>query len=35
MGKSILYNTGEEIILVTEEDRVSGAILPIKGKEME
>lgn len=35
MGKSILYNTGEGIILVTEEDRVSGAILGIKGKEME
>lgn len=35
MGKSILYNTGEGIILVTEDDRVSGAILGIKGKEME
>ena len=33
MEKSILYNTGEGIILVTEDDRVSGAILGIKGKE--
>ena len=35
MGKSILYNTQKGIILVTEDDRVSGAILGIKGKEME
>ena len=35
MEKSILYNTGEGIILVTEDDRVSGAIIGIKGKEME
>ena len=33
MEKSILYNTGKGIILVTEDDRVSGAILGIKGKE--
>lgn len=35
MGKSILYNTQKGLILVTEEDRVTGAILGIKGKEME
>ena len=35
MEKSILYNTQKGIILVTEDDRVSGAILGIKGKEME
>lgn len=35
MKKSTLYNTKEGIILVTEDDRVSGAILGIKGKEME
>ena len=35
MKKSTLYNTKENIILVTEDDRVSGAILGIKGKEME
>ena len=35
MGKSILYNTQKGLILVTEEDRVTGAIIGIKGKEME
>ena len=35
MTKSTLYNTGKGLILVTEDDRVSGAILGIKGKEME
>ena len=35
MEKSTLYNTQEGLILVTEDDRVSGAILGIKGKEME
>ena len=35
MKKSILYNTQKGLILVTEDDRVSGAILGIKGKEME
>lgn len=35
MKKSTLYNTQEGLILVTEDDRVSGAILGIKGKEME
>lgn len=35
MGKSILYNTEKRIILVIEDDRVSGVILGIKGKEME
>ena len=33
MTKSTLYNTQEGIILVTEDDSVSGAILGIKGKE--
>lgn len=35
MKKSILYNTQKGLILVVEDDRVSGAILGIKGKEME
>lgn len=33
MKKSILYNTQKGIILVTEDDRVTGAILGIKGEE--
>lgn len=35
LNKSTLYSTKEDIILVLEDDRVSGAILGIKGKEME
>lgn len=35
MKNSELHITQEGIILVTEDDRVSGAILGIKGKEME
>lgn len=35
MEKSTLYNTHKGLILVCEDDRVSGAILGIKGKEME
>lgn len=35
MKKSILYNTQKGIILVTEDDRITGAILGIKGKEEE
>lgn len=35
LSKSTLYNTQKGLILVTEDDRVTGAILGIKGKEME
>ena len=35
MEKSTLYNTQKGIILVTEDDRVTGAILGIKGKDEE
>ena len=35
MNKSTLYSTKENIILVTENDRVTGVILGIKDKEME